>query len=150
MNQLSEELQKAVISSVFKYAQSYINYLNDGVQDYSHLKSTIISSKLNDININLQANVNLVRDLTESKILPETLPMLPAHALDNSQWKNIILQKEYTSKKKLQIFSTDLYKCKRCKKKKCTVTSQLQIRSADEPMTIFVTCHECNFTFKVV
>lgn len=38
--------------------------------------------------------------------------------------------------------ATDVYKCGRCKKKECSYY-QLQTRSADEPMTTFVTCLNC-------
>ena len=36
-----------------------------------------------------------------------------------------------------------MFKCNRCKKYKTTYY-QMQTRSADEPMTVFVTCHNCN------
>ncbi|KAJ2765425.1 transcription elongation factor TFIIS [Coemansia nantahalensis] len=42
---------------------------------------------------------------------------------------------------------TDQFKCGRCKKRKCTYY-QLQTRSADEPMTTFVTCTVCNNRWK--
>lgn len=39
--------------------------------------------------------------------------------------------------------STDQFLCGKCKNRKCTYY-QLQTRSADEPMTTFVTCTVCN------
>lgn len=39
------------------------------------------------------------------------------------------------------------YTCRRCKSKK-TVYTAVQIRSADEPMTIFVTCLKCGKNWK--
>tara|TARA_Y100000389_G_scaffold204108_1_gene255044 strand:+ start:4551 stop:5066 length:516 start_codon:yes stop_codon:yes gene_type:complete len=39
------------------------------------------------------------------------------------------------------------FKCGKCKKWKTTYY-ELQTRSADEPMTIFITCHVCNSTWK--
>lgn len=38
--------------------------------------------------------------------------------------------------------STDTFRCGRCKSRKCSFY-QLQTRSADEPMTTYVTCLEC-------
>ena len=38
--------------------------------------------------------------------------------------------------------STDNFNCRKCKSNKCTYY-QLQTRSADEPMTTFVTCLDC-------
>lgn len=43
--------------------------------------------------------------------------------------------------------TTDQFKCGRCGKRKTTYY-QLQTRSADEPMTTFVTCVECNNHWK--
>lgn len=43
--------------------------------------------------------------------------------------------------------STKEFTCGRCKKKECTYY-QLQTRSADEPMTTFVTCVNCNNRWK--
>lgn len=42
---------------------------------------------------------------------------------------------------------TDLLKCGKCKKRNCTY-SQMQTRSADEPMTTFVVCNECGNRWK--
>ncbi|KAF4803226.1 transcription elongation factor A protein 2 [Turdus rufiventris] len=42
---------------------------------------------------------------------------------------------------------TDLFTCGKCKKKNCTYT-QVQTRSADEPMTTFVVCNECGNRWK--
>lgn len=42
---------------------------------------------------------------------------------------------------------TDSFKCGRCKQRKCTYY-QMQTRSADEPMTTFVTCTVCNNRWK--
>ena len=43
--------------------------------------------------------------------------------------------------------STDDFTCHKCKSKKCSYY-QLQTRSADEPMTTFVTCLNCNARWK--
>ena len=38
--------------------------------------------------------------------------------------------------------ATDQFKCGKCKKRECTYY-ELQTRSADEPMTLFITCLNC-------
>ena len=43
--------------------------------------------------------------------------------------------------------STDNFTCRKCKKNQCTYY-QLQTRSADEPMTTFVTCINCGTRWK--
>jgi transcription elongation factor S-II len=42
---------------------------------------------------------------------------------------------------------TDMFKCGKCKERRCTYY-QLQTRSADEPMTTFVTCLNCGNRFR--
>ena len=53
-------------------------------------------------------------------------------------------KKEY---KKNNMAATNLYKCYKCGERKCQVM-QMQTRSADEPMTNFVTCLVCHNNFK--
>eukprot|EP00300_Choanocystis_sp_HF-7_P041872 c8651_g1_i1.p1 GENE.c8651_g1_i1~~c8651_g1_i1.p1 ORF type:complete len:199 (+),score=33.99 c8651_g1_i1:48-644(+) len=43
--------------------------------------------------------------------------------------------------------STDQFKCKKCGKRECSFL-ELQTRSADEPMTCFVECHNCGNRWK--
>ena len=45
--------------------------------------------------------------------------------------------------------STDMFKCGKCKQRKTTYY-QMQTRSADEPMTTFVTCVHCGNRWKVL
>lgn len=44
--------------------------------------------------------------------------------------------------------TTDMFRCGRCKQRKTTYY-QMQTRSADEPMTTFVTCVNCDNRWKV-
>jgi transcription elongation factor S-II len=43
--------------------------------------------------------------------------------------------------------STDMFTCKKCKSKRTTYY-EAQIRSADEPATIFITCIDCGKHWK--
>ena len=66
------------------------------------------------------------------------------------RWNNIIKDKQVRLENKYfpKIeASTDKFKCGRCKSKECTYY-QLQTRSADEPMTTFVTCLNCGKHWK--
>jgi len=44
--------------------------------------------------------------------------------------------------------TTDQFRCSRCYKRECTYT-ELQTRSADEPMTVFVCCINCGHRWKM-
>jgi transcription elongation factor S-II len=45
-------------------------------------------------------------------------------------------------------FVSGLYFCGKCKGSQTTYT-QAQIRSADEPMTVFISCLNCNHSWKI-
>ncbi len=71
----------------------------------------------------------------------ELRPELWASLLEEKRIKD---ENKYTPKIEA---STDNFMCGKCKSKKCTYY-QLQTRSADEPMTTFVTCLDCGNRFK--
>ena len=61
------------------------------------------------------------------------------------RWKDILDNQKERNKYLYEVdkaLATDAYTCGRCKKKECTYY-QMQTRSADEPMTTFVTCLNC-------
>jgi len=47
-----------------------------------------------------------------------------------------------------QIAKTDQFKCGKCKKRECSYY-ELQVRSADESSTIFVTCLNCSHRWRI-
>ena len=65
-------------------------------------------------------------------------------------WKPYIDEKSKRDRTLYEInkeLATDIYKCGKCGKKECSFY-QLQTRSADEPMTTFVTCLNCGNRWK--
>ena len=51
-------------------------------------------------------------------------------------------------KESLQECATDLFECPRCCKNKALYT-QIQVRSADEPYTTFLTCLNCGNKWRI-
>ena len=81
---------------------------------------------------------------------PANLIAMTHEELYPEMWEDLIIK----NKKKMDLLYLDnrqkgstMFKCGRCKKNNCTYF-QLQTRSADEPMTTFVTCLECNNRWK--
>ena len=65
--------------------------------------------------------------------------------MDPERWSSLIEAKIKRDKKKYEtrmVAATDTFRCRNCKSNECTYY-QLQTRSADEPMTTFVTCINC-------
>jgi len=93
-------------------------------------------------------NKKLVSDIKSNKNeFVENIPYLLSHELNKEVWDPVVKKLKLKEHKKYNIAATDAYKCGKCGEKQCKVT-QMQTRSADEPMTVFVTCLVCGHIFK--
>lgn len=89
-------------------------------------------------------NTRLMERLQEHEFLPHELPFMKPENVFPEKWKEIIdekLKKEHALESKPEAMTT-LFKCGKCKKRECNYKEK-QVRSADEPMTIFITCLNC-------
>jgi transcription elongation factor S-II len=57
------------------------------------------------------------------------------------------MRKEYSSNVLKDPNYKGIFRCKKCKSYKTTYY-EMQTRSADEPMTVFITCHSCDSRWK--
>ena len=84
------------------------------------------------------------RDVMTTDIASVTEDTSIEHVARIIEEKKIRDENKYTPKLEA---STDNFTCRKCKSKKCSYY-QLQTRSADEPMTTFVTCLDCGSRWK--
>ena len=106
--------------------------------------------RLRSVYINLKNNILLIQQIKNKEISPKILATMTHQEFNPEHWKDFIEKKmkRDASKYNTKIeASTDMFTCKKCKSKKCTYY-ELQTRSADEPMTIFVSCLDCGAHFK--
>jgi len=105
--------------------------------------------KFRSLYINLQ-KPEVKKLITEKEIKPHKLAFMTHQEMQPSRWAALIEdlkiknQNKYTPKIEA---STDNFTCYKCKSKECSYY-QLQTRSADEPMTTFVTCIKCGNRWK--
>lgn len=88
--------------------------------------------------------------LLNDEIQTSKLAFMSYSELYPDKWDKLIEDKKLRLENKyfpIIEASTDIFKCRKCKTNKCTYY-QLQTRSADEPMTTFVTCIECGNRWK--
>ena len=74
-----------------------------------------------------------------------TIPSMSSYEMFPEKWfelRDKQLQREQKILEGNKSRATDQFKCRRCLKRECTYY-ELQTRSADEPMTIFITCLNC-------
>ena len=81
---------------------------------------------------------------------PDKIISMKSQILYPDMWEALILKSakkmEYLGKEK-NMQGTSMFKCGKCRLNNCTYF-QMQTRSADEPMTTFVTCLNCNKRWK--
>lgn len=139
---------KEIEKGVYNYCQEAITVLKissgEALAYYNH--------KIKDLSMNLNYNSSinnhsLCFNLLMGDIKPADLAYMSPQELYIDNWKAIISKRDFMEQKSKNIATSDQYPCKRCKARKAVVT-HLQTRSSDEPMTTFIACCECGFTFK--
>jgi transcription elongation factor S-II len=99
--------------------------------------------------INLKSP-NLLAAVRTQTIKAQDLPFMTHQELCPDKWAQLIEEKRIRDKNKYEIkveASTDNFQCHKCRSRECTYY-QMQTRSADEPMTTFVTCIKCGSRWK--
>jgi DNA-directed RNA polymerase subunit M/transcription elongation factor TFIIS len=88
--------------------------------------------------------------IKNGNITPHVLSFMTHQELKPNRWQTLIDAKMKKDKSKYEInmdAATDMFTCRKCKSNKCNYY-QMQTRSADEPMTTFVTCISCGTRWK--
>ena len=115
----------------------------------NHLFVQLYVDRFKHIYFTLQ-NAEIVEKITSGVFKAKELAYKTHQELYPEKWdklvedKRIRLENKYFPKIEA---STDNFTCRKCKSNKCTYY-QLQTRSADEPMTTFVTCINCGTRWK--
>ena len=104
----------------------------------------IYLDRLRSIYINL-GNELLLSHVKDGTVPVKALAFMTHQEMQPEKWEPLIQAKIKKDKSKYdtqQEAMTDTFKCRKCHSNKCSYY-QMQTRSADEPMTTFVTCLEC-------
>jgi transcription elongation factor S-II len=95
-------------------------------------------------------NEHLHKQLQSGDLSLETLRSMSTQDMNPGLYKELYdrqLLREQAQLEGNKAMTSELFTCSRCKKNQCTYY-QLQTRSADEPMTTFITCLNCNKRWK--
>ena len=95
-------------------------------------------------------NKTLYKRLKNEEFTPHEIPYMPLENIYPERWNYIIddiIKKEEATMNNKNISKTDQFKCGKCKKRECSYY-ELQIRSADESATLFITCLNCGAHWK--
>jgi DNA-directed RNA polymerase subunit M/transcription elongation factor TFIIS len=90
-------------------------------------------------------NTELYARYKAGEITLKEISEMDTYQLFEERWKDSFAQQQVREKRQLEgdkSMATDRFLCGKCGKRECTYY-ELQTRSADEPMTIFITCLNC-------
>src|SRR6056300_1180111 len=102
----------------------------------------LYTDRLRSIYINLKQSDEFRQQLINKEIKAHEVGEMTHQDMAPKRWQKLIEEKKIRDENKYAPkleASTDNFTCRKCKSKKCSYY-QLQTRSADEPMTTFVTC----------
>jgi DNA-directed RNA polymerase subunit M/transcription elongation factor TFIIS len=142
-----------------KYAVIIAEGLHDFTKQYCQsnniglsMASSIYKDQLNNLMYNFKQDNNTIKDLInkihKNKYNPYNLVYLTPSELDKDNWEKIITRRNNTEYKLNNLPTIEWKPCQLCKNTKYFFY-QLQTRSADEPMTTFYICKECDKRYKV-
>ena len=144
-NKISTNLEKGIFNYSLKQCEE-----KKLIKKWSNEYFIIIYvQKLKTILFNL-SNKSLYNRIINKEIKSHEIAFMSHQELRPDLWDELLELKKIKDENKFKPnieASTDDFTCGKCKSKKCTFY-QLQTRSADEPMTTFVTCLDCGNRFK--
>jgi DNA-directed RNA polymerase subunit M/transcription elongation factor TFIIS len=96
-------------------------------------------------------NDRLLQRLREREFLPHDVASMNPENVHPERWRNVVEMKmrrdEYISNAK-PMAMTDHFCCARCKKRECSYM-ELQMRSCDEPASLFIQCLSCGHRWRL-
>lgn len=150
---LSEDQTKDLEIGVYNFCIDYATQYAIPLSWSSDTFKELYINKSRTIYRNLVSTKNktFIERLRSEEFMPHEVGAMKPEEMYPEIWKDI-LHKESLRKKaayeQQATAMTDIYTCGKCKKNRCSYY-ELQTRSADEPMTMFITCLHCGHRWKM-
>jgi len=143
---LARNIEKHIFNHVITKCKDKIIYCSWG----NIIFKNIYLAKIRSIYGNLKSDSYIKNPAFKEKVMEGTIPcdqipLLSAYDIFPENWKDIIENKMKRDKLKYELkpeAMTDMFKCRKCSSRSCSYY-EMQTRSADEPMTQFITCLDC-------
>ena len=112
----------------------------------------IYNARARKVIYNLRKVPGLNEKINNGELDPIKLPSMTPHEMHPDRWQALFDKKAAKERANLDLenvenLASGLYTCSKCKSDK-TVFYSLQTRSADEPMTQYITCLNCGKKWK--
>ena len=150
-NQKSRQMEKDIFNSCIKYSNE-----NGIIKNWENIifKSLYIS-RIRSIYSNLDSNsylgnINFKTKITNGDIDTNKISSISKYDIYPEIWGELLSKLAEKDKLRYSLkpeAMTDMFKCRKCGSRSCSYY-EFQTRSADEPMTQFITCLDCNNNWK--
>ncbi len=148
---ISLNLEKGIYNFAIKAAKQKNIIRNWNNSTFVMLYVDKLKSIMTNLNVKSSVeNKNLLNKLKNGDFKPHELAFMSCQEMFPEKWKYLVDAKIKRDKKEGEVdlsAATDEFFCFKCKKRKCSYY-EMQTRSADEPMTTFVTCLLCGNNWK--
>ena len=145
-DKVTKNLEKGILNYCIEESD-----LRNIVKKWDNIYFThIYVDRLRSVMMNLKRDQALLAKLKSKEIKAHLIAFMTHQDMSPEKWQDLLdakkIREENRYAPKLEA-NTDNFTCRRCKSKRCSYY-QLQTRSADEPMTTFVTCIDCGNRWK--
>ncbi|MBE17947.1 MAG: hypothetical protein CMH79_04210 [Nitrospinae bacterium] len=148
-------LSRKIEQSIYNYIIQLAKEKNIQRKWENNIFTNLYESKIHSIYLNLKSdsyiqNNQLLNNILTGMIKPEAIGGLSVYDIFPDNWKELLNIKSKRDKIKYELkpeAMTNLFKCRKCGGRE-TSYYEVQTRSADEPMTQFITCLTCNNRWK--
>lgn len=147
-----DDIEKGIFNWTIEFSkgkQIIQNWNNPMFYDMYKRKAISVINNL-DKNSHIK-NVKLLERVKNGEYKPHEVCFMESYQLFPEKWREILNDKLKNNNRFINTkkeAKTDIFKCGKCKKRECTYY-ELQVRSADESSTIFVTCINCDNKWRI-
>jgi len=146
---MPEIMEKSIFNTTIKDARTRLTERSWNNPEFKRLYKKNYNIIIGNISYNKNADF-VLNKIKYGLWEPQNILSMKPQILYPDIWEELLLK----NAKKMSMLGiqqnqqgTDIFRCGKCRKNNCTYF-QMQTRSADEPMTTFVTCLECGKRWK--
>lgn len=160
MNKIEDfsELQARDLEiGIFNYTIDYLNqksnctWRNPIFKNIYRRKVLSVINNINKTSLINNGDDSLLQKILNNEIAPNKIPFTSYDKLKPQQWAELYEKKEKIEKNLInpeKVAMTEEIVCRRCKNRQITY-NMVQLRSADEPMSMLCQCLDCGLNFRI-
>lgn len=153
---LSDDIANDIEIGIFNWCLQVAEKKNIVKMWNDRLFCNLYVSKSRSILTNIDAtsyigNTRLIKRINDQEFKPHEVSFMSSANIFPERWTEILdikMKQEENFHNSKQVAKTDMFKCGKCKKRECSYY-ELQVRSADESSTIFVSCLNCGNRWRI-